>query len=301
MALSDNYQPNLDSTTPIQQTMIILQIQPWKLLEELLKSFLAVIPNLMGALAILIIGFIVARLVAKILRRFLKTIGVDKLAERLNEIEIVHKSNIKVVPSVLLSKVLYYFLLFIFVIAATDVLNMPVISNLMGDILNYIPILISALVVFVIGLVASDMLKNIVKTACESLAIPSANIIANVVFYFIFINIVMITLSQAKIDTDFIQDNLSIILAGVVLAFSIGYGLASRSMVANFLASFYNKGKVQVGDVIEIENMKGEVIEMEGGTMTMLVDGNEVLLPLSKLATEKIILLEKKEEREEES
>ena len=281
--------------------MIILQIQPWKLLEELLKSFLAVIPNLMGALAILIIGFIVARLVAKILRRFLKTIGVDKLAERLNEIEIVHKSNIKVVPSVLLSKVLYYFLLFIFIIAATDVLNMPIISNLMGDILNYIPVLISALVVFVIGLVASDMLKNIVKTACESLAIPSANIIANVVFYFVFINIAMIALSQAKIDTDFIQDNLSIILAGVVLAFSIGYGFASRNMVANFLASFYNKGKVQTGDIIEIENMKGEVIAMDGGTMTMLVDGNEVLLPLSKLATEKIVLHKKKEEREEES
>ena len=281
--------------------MIILQIQPWKLLEELLKSFLAVIPNLMGALAILIIGLIVARLIAKILRRFLKTIGVDKLAERLNEIEIVHKSNIKVVPSVLLSKVLYYFLLFIFIIAATDVLNMPIISNLMGDILNYIPVLISALVVFVIGLVASDMLKNIVKTACESLAIPSANIIANVVFYFVFINIAMIALSQAKIDTDFIQDNLSIILAGVVLAFSIGYGFASRNMVANFLASFYNKGKVQTGDIIEIENMKGEVIAMDGGTMTMLVDGNEVLLPLSKLATEKIVLHKKKEEREEAS
>jgi hypothetical protein len=281
--------------------MIILQIQPWKLLEELLKSFLAVIPNLLGALAILIIGLIVARIIAKVLRRFLKTIGVDRLAERLNEIEIVYKSNIKVVPSVLLSKVLYYFLLFVFVIAATDVLNMPIISSLMGDILNYIPVLISALFVFVIGLVASDMLKNIVKTACVSLAIPSAGIIANVVFYFVFINIVMIALSQAKIDTDFIQDNLSIILAGVVLAFSIGYGFASRNIVANFLASFYNKGKVQVGDIIEIENIEGEIIGMDGGTMTMLVDGNEVLLPLSKLATEKIVLLKKKEEREEAS
>jgi hypothetical protein len=274
--------------------MILLQIDPWKLLEELLLGFLDVIPNLLGALAIFIIGLIVAKLIAKLVRKFLKAIGIDKLAERLNEIEIVHKSNIKLVPSILLSKVVYYFLLFVFVVAATDVLNMPVISQLMGDILNYVPILISALFVFAIGLLASDMLKNIVKTACESLAIPSAGLIANVAFYFVFVNVAMIALSQAQIDTDFIQDNLSIILAGIVLAFSIGYGFASRSIVANFLASFYNKGRVSIGDVIQIAGIEGEVIAMENGSMTLLANNQEVMLPLSKLATETIIMIDKK-------
>lgn len=273
--------------------MILLQINPWELLQELLGSFLGIVPNLLGALAIFIIGLIVSRLVTKLVRRLLASIGIDRLAERLNEIEMVSKSNIKLMPSVMLSKLVYYFLLFVFIIAATDVLNMEIISVLMSDILNYIPILVSALFVFVIGLLVSDMLKNVVKTACDSLAIPASNLIANVVFYFVFINVAMIALSQAQIDTDFIQDNLSIILAGVVLAFSIGYGFASRSIVANFLASFYNKGKVQIGDVIRIDGEEGEIVAMENGTMTMLVDGNDVMLPLSKLATEKIVVVRK--------
>ena len=273
--------------------MILLQINPWELLQELLGSFLAIVPNLLGALAIFIIGLIVSRLVTKLVRRLLASIGIDRLAERLNEIEMVSKSNIKLVPSVMLSKLVYYFLLFVFIIAATDVLNMEIISVLMSDILNYVPILVSALFVFVIGLLVSDMLKNVVKTACDSLAIPASNLIANVVFYFVFINVAMIALSQAQIDTDFIQDNLSIILGGVVLAFSIGYGFASRSIVANFLASFYNKGKVQIGDVIRIDGEEGEIVAMENGTMTMLVDGNDVMLPLSKLATEKIVVVRK--------
>ena len=273
--------------------MILLQINPWELLQELLGSFLAIVPNLLGALAIFIIGLIVSRLVTKLVRRLLASIGIDRLAERLNEIEMVSKSNIKLVPSVMLSKLVYYFLLFVFIIAATDVLNMEIISELMSDILNYIPILVSALFVFVIGLLVSDMLKNVVKTACDSLAIPASNLIANVVFYFVFVNVAMIALSQAQIDTDFIQDNLSIILGGIVLAFSIGYGFASRNIVANFLASFYNKGKVQIGDVIQIDGEEGEIVAMENGTMTMLVDGKDVMLPLSKLATEKIVIVRK--------
>lgn len=265
--------------------------KPLGLLEELLRNFLAVVPNLVGALGILIVGLIVSRIVARLLRKFLKAIGADRLAERLNEIEIVHKSKIRLVPSTLLSKVLYYFMLFVFVIAATDVLNMPIISNLMGDILNYIPILISALLVLVIGLLASDVLKNVVKTACDSLAIPAAGLISNVVFYFVFVNVAMIALSQAQIDTNFIQDNLSIILAGIVLAFSIGYGFASRHIVANFLASFYNRGKVQKGDIIEIDGVQGEVIAIENGRLVLLSEDKTVLIPLSRMSTERITII----------
>lgn len=278
---------------PLQTDVLNKGINLWAILQDLLVGFASVIPNLIGALAILIIGLIVSKIAARFVRRILVTIGADKLAEWLNEIEIVYKSNIQVVPSMLLSKVIYYFLLFIFVVAATEILNMPVISQLMGQILNYIPVLISAMAVFVIGLLISDFLKNMVKTACESLGIPAAGLISSVVFYFLFLNIAMIALSQARIDTEFIQDNLSIILAGVVLAFAIGYGFASRNIVANFLASFYNKGKVNVGDTIGIDGVRGKVIRMDNSTITLQVESREVLIPLSKLASEKVDIFER--------
>jgi len=273
---------------PLQNEALKNGVDLWLLLQELLTSFASVIPNLLGALAVLIIGLIISRLASKFVRRILVAIGADKLADRLNEIEVVYKSNIQLAPSKLLSKVVYYFLLFIFVVAATDILNMPVISQLMGEILNYIPVLISAMAVFVVGLLISDFLKNMVKTACDSLGIPASGLISSIVFYFLFLNIVMIALSQARIDTEFIQDNLSIILAGVVLAFAIGYGFASRNIVANFLASFYNRGKINVGDTIGIDGVRGKVIRMDNSTITLEGEGREVLIPLSKLASEKV-------------
>ncbi len=267
----------------------------WQILQGMLAQFASVVPNLIGALAIFIVGLIISKLVAKLLRNLLVRIGIDRLAERINEIELVEKSKIKLVPSVLLSRVLYYFLLFIFIVAATDVLNLAFISLLMRDILNYVPVVISALIMLVIGLFISDFLKNIVRTACESLAIPAASLIANIVFYFVFLNVVMIALSQAKIDTGFIQDNLSIILGGIVLAFAIGYGFASRDIVSNFLASFYNKGKIQIGDIIEIDGVVGEVTAMDNATITLRAEDRLVLFPMRSLTSVKIGIIRQKD------
>jgi len=272
-----------------------MELEILELLREMLSNFLALVPNFFLALLTFIIGWIVSKLVAKFLLRILKTIGADKLADKLNEIEIIHKTNFKLVPSVLLSRLAYYILLFIFVIAAVDVLGMEAVSSLMSDLLNYIPHLLSAFLVFVVGVFVADFIKNIVLTTCNSLGIPAAKVIANVIFYFLFLNIIMITLSQAKIDTDFIQDNLSIILAGVVLAFAIGYGFASRQLVANFLSSLYNKDKVKIGDVIGIEGLRGKVIDIDSSSFTLEAEGRSVIIPLSKLSSESIEIFERAE------
>jgi hypothetical protein len=261
--------------------MIPLSI--WDTVVQQLENLLKIIPSLVGAIAVLLVGWIISKVAEKFVRRVLRSVGADKLAEKINEIEIFYKSNIKFVPSALLSRLVYYILLFIFFIAATDVLGMAAVSDLMSSILNYLPSLISAFMVFIIGILVADFLKNIVKTTCESLGIPAAGMIANVVFYFLLLNIAMITLSQARIDTEFIQDNLSIILAGIVAAFAIGYGLASKSLVANFLASFYNKEKIKVGDTIIIDGVKGEIIEIDNTSITLRAEGRRIIVPLSKL------------------
>jgi small-conductance mechanosensitive channel len=263
------------------------------MLNEQLDAFINFLPNLAGALAVLIGGWIVAKLLARVIKRALRSIGADKLAEKLNEIDLFYKSNIKIVPSMLLSKLVYYLLMFLIFIAATDVLGMQSVSDMMAKLLNYLPQLLSAFLVFIVGVLAADFLKNIVKSTCDSLGIPAAGVISSVVFYFVFINVVMITLSQAGINTEFIESNLSIIIAGVVLAFAIGYGLASRNIVANFLASFYNKNKIKVGDKITINGLTGEVIELDHTAMVLQSEGKRIIIPLNKLTSDPVEIHEK--------
>ncbi|MEM0992440.1 MAG: mechanosensitive ion channel domain-containing protein [Bacteroidota bacterium] len=269
----------------------------YNLLEDILKQFVAVGDNLVGAILILLVGFIIVRVVTRFIRKVLQKAGVDKLADRyLNDIDFLSSNNIRVVPSTLVSKVLYYFLMLIVLVAATDVLGMDAVSNLVKDAINYIPSLITASVLLIIGLFLADFVKNVAQTALTSLNIPAGKFLASFLFYFVLINILILALEQAKINTNFINSNLSIILGGVVLAFAIGYGFASRSMMSNYIAHFYSKNKVNIGDTIVIGGKEGVVGDMDNTTVTIISekDGREIIIPLSHLNTEVVEIIRRK-------
>lgn len=257
-------------------------------LTDLVTQFVGAVPNIVGALVIFIIGLIVAKIIAKIITKALEKIQIDKLGDKLKEIEIVDKANLNFKISAILGKVTYYFLLLFFAVFATDILGMPAISQIVTDAFNFIPKVIVAMIILVIGLLASDAISKLIYTTCNSLGIPSAKLLSTFVFYFLFINIFILALTQASINTEFLSQNISILIGGAILAFSIGYGFASKDIVSNLLASFYSKDKFQLGDVITIEGDKGQITNIDRSTLTMQSEDRKIIIPLSKLTNQKV-------------
>ena len=254
----------------------------------MLTSMLKSVPSFLLAIGIIVLGIIISKIVANLVAKVLSKIGIDKLGDKLNEIELVQKMNTEVKISKVFSKIIYYFLLFIFIIAATDVLNMTAISDLVMNAFNMIPKLLVGLVILIFGTLLADGIKNVVLAALDSLGIPSANLISSFLFYFLFINVVISAIAQADINTEFLEQNLSIVVAGLVSAFAIGYGLASKDMVANFLGSFYTQGKVKEGDIITIDGATGLVVEIDRNSLVMESEGKEIVIPLSLIMRQKL-------------
>lgn len=276
--------------------LLLLNITDWfndlynkyePMFDQFFMGMIAFVPKFFGALLLLFLGWFLGRMISRFFQKLFERIGADKLGDRLNQIDFIARSPMKLKPSVMVGKFLYYLIFIFFFMVATDTLGVTAVSDMISKIFEYLPRILSALVVFVIGILFADMLKKLVHTACVSLNIPAGGLIANFVFYFVFINVAMITLSQAGIDTNFIQDNLSIILAGIVAAFAVGYGYASRPLVGNLLAAYYNKNKVKVGDVIAIDGVKGKIVAIDNSTMTLDADDRRILVPLNKLSSEK--------------
>jgi hypothetical protein len=256
--------------------------------KEMLERFSAAIPQLTFALLVLLIGWLIARFFRKIIRRVLAGIGVDGLAERLNDIDLVQRSGMRIEISSVLAQMIYYILMLGFVIFATDLLGVPAITQMVRDVVDYLPALFSAFVLLLLGLFLADMVRSIVLTACQSMGLPSAKIISTAIFYFLFITAAVSALSQAKINTGFMALNISIIIGALALAFAIGYGLASRDLLSNYLAGGYNRNKIQIGDDVRIIGMRGKVINLDATSLTLQTPGSEIIIPLSKLATEKV-------------
>ena len=274
-------------------------IDIWKILTDVIGQMAAVLPNLVGALVVFVIGWILAKIVAKLIKRLLTAIKADALAEKLNEIDFFKNTKFRFVPSVVLSKVAYYFIFLIFILAATDVLGMKAISDLMSDLINYLPNLLTAAVILMIGIMFADFIKNIVYSAAKSLGIPAAGLIGSFVFYFLFIGVAMTALDQARINTEYIQQNLTLLIGGLMLAFAFGYGLASKDMMANFIASFYSRKKIQPGDFVEVDGYRGTVVEIDNTSFTLRTPKGRVIIPLSKLTVENVRIFTPEKDGEE--
>ncbi len=265
-----------------------------EILSQLYLQFTSMLPHLMAAIVVLGIGIFIAKTVAKVVGKLLMASGIDSLGDKLNDIDIVQKFNVKVAISGMVSKILYYIILLIFIIAATDILAMPAISKLVSDIINYVPLLITAGLVLMLGTMLADVIKSVVLTTCRSLGIASGNVIANVVFYFIFINAIVVALSQAQIDTGFIKNNLTVLLGAIAGAFALGYGLASKDLMSSFLASFYHRDRFDVGDTITIDGVTGEIVEMDNACIVIQNEGKRIIIPSSKLHSHKVEIHDQK-------
>ncbi len=255
---------------------------------ELLKRFSEAAPKLLFALLILLIGWLIASALRRVVRRVLAGLHVDRQAERLNAIDLVQRTGMKVQISGVVAQMVYYILMLGFVIFATDMLGIPAITQMVRDIIDYLPALFSAFVLFLLGLFIADMVRGVVLTTCQSMGIPSAKMIATAVFYFLFITVAVSALSQAKINTGFIASNLTVVIGALALAFALGYGFAARDLVANYLAGHYNRGKVRIGDDVRIDGERGKVVMIDSTSLILQTPERAIIVPLSKMTKEKV-------------
>ena len=121
------------------------------LLEDILRQLQEFAPNLIFALAILFVGWMIAKLIANIIKRILKAIKIDDLADKLNDIDIVRQANMRILPSNVISKVIYYVFMLVTFIVATDKLGVAAVTDLLTDFIGYLPRLLTGLIFFVIG------------------------------------------------------------------------------------------------------------------------------------------------------
>lgn len=257
---------------------------------KLIEQSSTFISNLISAVLILGIGWLIAKLTSFIFGSFLARVGVDKLGEKIQNMDMLRKYQLDFKLSKVLSIILYILIMLFLSVSAADTLGVPAISNMFMMLVDFIPKLGVAIMMTLLGLFVSDLARKFVETLCKSFRIASGKLISMGVFFFLSFISVILALGQAGINTKLLESSFNILVAGLVLAFSIGYGIASKEILLNILSSIYSRKKFKEGDLVEILGVKGTIIRMDNTTLVLSSQGNEVSFPLRVLQTEKVTL-----------
>jgi len=205
-------------------------------LNDAVKLILTFIPRLVGFLVILIVGLIIATVISKALTMVLRKLGFDRLANRIGMARFEQRMGISLDPAGVLGKIVYWFLLLIFLVPAADALGLPAVSNILNQLIAYIPNVFVAILVLFLGTLAAMFVADIVRGATASANIGNPSIFAGIARWAIVGFAALIALEQLQIAPALINELFGAIVAAVALAFALAFGLGGRETAQRWLS-----------------------------------------------------------------
>lgn len=252
------------------------------------KEIAVVLPKIIGAITVLLLGWVVIKIVLFLLGKILKLTKANALSDRINDMNIFGKGDLKVdIVKIILGFVKWGLLLVILIVAA-DILNWRIISTEIGNLLRYLPRFFSALVLLMIGFYIGNLVKNAVKRLFDSLELGGSNLVSNLLFYIIVVFMSITALNQAGVDTTIITNNITLILGSFLLAFGLGLGLGSKDVIADILRSYYTRKTYAVGDKITIGDDSGTIEAIENNSLTLVTKAGKFVIPIKDVVAQKV-------------
>jgi Conserved TM helix/Mechanosensitive ion channel len=268
----------------------------WEIFTESLRvfaeKFMETIPGLLGGIIVILIAWLLARLVAGGLERLLKAVKFDQLAERFKLTTFLSHSGIQLPPSAIIGRFIYWIFVLLIIASAAETLNWTAVSYQIQRFLDYLPNLITAIFVFIVGAYLASLVRDFIRSSMGSLGISTGRILGNAIYYVLFIMVILTAMEQAKIDTRILSTNLLIVIGAIMLAAAISYGYASRDVLSNILAGFFNKRTFQKGMVIEVDGVRGMIVEISNIAVTLQISEEErVVIPSHQLMSTKVKII----------
>ena len=220
-------------------------------LQDALSAFLGYIPQLIGALIILIIGYIIAKALQAIVGRVLEGIGFDRWMERGGIKQFFDRADTEHTPHSILGRLVFWFVFIIAITMAADALGIPQVSAVLAQLIAYIPSIIAAILILILAALLANFLSSIVRGATGS------EILASVALYAIIVYAVFAAVTQLGIAVELTAPTFLIVLGAVALAAAIAFGIGGREVARDVIEKAYNRGQEEASSAAAGESTTG--------------------------------------------
>jgi len=256
--------------------------------QGVVNSIIAWTPRVILAILLLISALLVAKLVERVLRVIMVRLRFDAMVEKVGIDQAIQRIGMRESLNLVVPRIVYYLLLFLFARTAADSMGLTAISDAIGAFMAYLPNIVAALLILILGSAAAQFAGRAVSEAASNSGIDFASSLGGVVSGLILFVLGIMAVSQLKIDTDIVRVVTTAILAGMALAFGLTFGLGSRDITRNILAGFYARKTFELGREIEIRGERGELISITP-TQTLLQQGDRVIAITNSVFLEEVI------------
>jgi hypothetical protein len=230
-------------------------------------------PKLLAAVVVAVLGYLAARFIGQIVVKISEKLGLQVAAERSGLAQSMqHMGIARNVPTIL-GTISFWLLMCVVFMAAFKILGLTEVSTAMSNVALYIPKLLVATVIVVVGLFVASFLRGVIATSTDRLGISYAEHLANGCYYTLALLTFILAFKNLGIEFDLLNYAILIVLAGLALGFGLALGLGGRDVMAGILAGYYLRQRLAAGDEVDVAGMQGTVREV--GPVATIIETDE--------------------------
>ena len=220
---------------------------------EALQNFLGFLPALIGAILILVIGWFLAGLLAGLVERGLKMVGFERAANTTGINTFIERSGSEWTASAIVAEIIKWFIRLNAIQAAASILGLNQISSIINAILLWLPNLVVAIAIIVIGALIARFVGGLVRGSTGQMGFSNSELLGSVAYYAILAFAVVAAVNQLGIAPTVVNTLFIGLVAVVVLSVGLAFGLGGQQTAAQITASWYEKGRAASQKVAEYQ------------------------------------------------
>ena len=219
----------------------------WSLsvVQPFLQQLVVFVANLVLALVVFIIGYLVSIGIGKVISELLKSVKFNKLFEKEGWKKSLQRANVEVNPSEFIGAIFKWVFVVVSLLIAVDVLGLKTFAGFLTQVLDYVPNVIVAVLVFVVAIIVSDIVEKIVRVTVERLKVGYGYVAASIVKWAIWVFTFFLILGQLLPTNAFIIALYNSLVYGIVGALALGIGLAiglgGKETAGKIISDMYRK------------------------------------------------------------
>jgi len=226
----------------------ILQIRTtsdavWLSFNNALNSFMTFLPALIGALIVLVIGWVISGFLARLIEKGLRVIGLERAVHHSGLNDFIVRSGTAWTTSKLIAELIKWFIRLIFIQAAANILGMPQITAIINSIILFIPNIVVAMVIIVIGALIAKFLSGLVRGSVSEMGVGNPNLLATLTRYAVIGFAVIAAINQLGIAAVVVNTLFIGLVGAIALAVGLAFGLGGRDVAAKITESWYQSGR----------------------------------------------------------
>ena len=245
--------------------------------QSLIEKIGNYLPQLIGAVVILVVGWLAAKMLRGLTVKVLQVCGIEELSKKIKLHAMLTKIGMTNSLDQIVGCFVFYIILLIFAISASEVLGFKLVLDTLNKFIAYLPHVLGAFLILIIALYLAKLMKDGIASASINLNIAYAGAMSSMLEILIVGFGIILALTELGLDMIIFTANVTIIMAGIVLALSLSIGLGSRTIMANVLARYYTAQLFHVGDKVSLAGHKGTIIKVTPISVLIKTDDDEQL------------------------